>query len=234
MGRRVALAALAVAGGLLLSSCIGIESHVSFNRDGSGVLKIEYRIAKSLADLGKEGASQVPLPVNEEELRQALSDVKGLKLVRIGRREDDKDIFIAAEIGFERIEAVGEVEAFADMPMSLERSGDDFVFRQRISGAGSGGSPEPAEASAKAGEAPPAQSAEAPASADALASDKELTAMFAGLFEGYELVFVVSAPRPIKSSSAGELSADRRSVTYRLPLDRMMQLSGETTLAVTW
>ncbi len=125
MRRRMALAAVAAAAALLLSSCIGVESRVTFHNDGSGVLKIEYRIAKSLADLGKEGTSQVPLPVDEQELRKALSDAKGVKLIGTSRREDEKDVYITAEVAFDRIESLAEVDAFKDMPMSLEKSGND-------------------------------------------------------------------------------------------------------------
>ncbi len=232
MKGKMALVALVAATSVALISCIGIESHVTFNRDGSGVLKVEYRVAKSLANLGKEGASKLPLPVDEQELRQAVSEVKGLKLVGVTRREDEKDIFISAEIGFERIESVAQVEGFADMPMSLERSGDGFVFHQLISA----GRPEQpaADPAVAAAAAKPAEAVPAGAPPAGAESDKELAAMFAGLFEGYELVFAVSAPAPIKQTSAGELSADRRTVTYRLPLGKMMELTQETSLTVTW
>jgi hypothetical protein len=233
MSRRIALAAMAAAAGLLLSSCIGVESRVTFHNDGSGVLKIEYRIAKSLTDLGKEGASQIPLPVGEEELRKALSDAKGVKLMGTSRREDEKDVYIAAEVSFNRIESLAEVEAFKDMPMSLERSGSDFVFRQVISGAAAPQGADAAEAQAPAAGAA-AATAEAGAQAAPAESDKELAAMFSTLLEGYELIFSVNAPRPIKSSSAGEISADRRTVTYRLPVEKVMDLPPETAFTVTW
>ncbi len=239
MSRRIALPALAVAAGLLLSSCIGVESHVTFHNDGSGALKIEYRIAKSLADLGKEGTSQIPLPVDEQELRKALSDAKGVKLMGTSRREDEKDVYITAEVSFDRIESLSEVEAFKDMPMSLERSGNDFVFRQVISGAAAPQGTDTAGAAAPAAEAPAATAeAGAPtapaAESSAAESEKELAAMFSTLFEGYELVFSVNAPRPIKSSSAGEISADRRTVTYRLPVEKVMDLPPESAFTVTW
>ena len=246
MSRRMELAAVAAAAGLLLSSCIGVESRVTFHNDGSGVLKIEYRIAKSLADLGKEGTSQVPLPVDEQELRKALSDAKGVKLMGTSRREDEKDVYITAEVAFDRIESLAEVDAFKDMPMSLEKSGNDVVFRQVISAGGAApqaieaagaGAPAAGAAAgtAEAG-APTAPAAEAAAATgeSAAQSDKELAAMFSALFEGYELVFSVNAPRPIKSSSAGEISADRRTVTYRLPVEKVVDLPPETAFTVTW
>jgi hypothetical protein len=216
MKSKLAIAVLAAAAGLLLSACIGIESNVTFKNDGSGVFKMEYRIAKSIASLGKEAAGQLPLPVNEDELRQAIEGAKGLNLVGVSRREDDTDIFVAAEIGFDRVESLSSVDAFGDMPMSLERAGNDFVFRQVIS---------PGKPAGTEGAAATEGSSEA---------DKEMAGMLGALFEGYELVFVVTAPRPIKNNSAGDLAADRKSVTYRLPLTRLMELAQETTLTVTW
>jgi hypothetical protein len=197
------------------------------------VLKVEYRISKSLADLGKEGTSQVPLPLNEQDLRQSVEQAKGLKLISVSRREDEKDIFIAAEIGFDRIESVAQVEGFSDMPMSLERSGNSTVFRQLVS---AGRESQPEASAAPAAAAAPGAAAGAPPAAGAADgdSDKELAAMFAGLFEGYELVFVVTAPQAIKGNSAGELSADRKTVTYRLPLAKMMEMTQETSLTVNW
>ena len=70
--------------------------------------------------------------------------------------------------------------------------------------------------------------------AAAAESDKELSQMFAEMFAGYELAFSVSAPRPIKSHSAGELSADRKSVTWRLPLERVVELPEGTVFTVAW
>jgi hypothetical protein len=232
MTRRIALAALAVVAALLLGSCIGVESHVTFANDGSGTLKIQYRIAKSIADLGKEGSSQIPLPVDEQELRRALSDAKGVKLIGASRREDEKDVYVTAEIGFDRVESLTGLEAFKDMPMSLERSGNDMVFSQVISGVGAA----PQEAGTAEAQAPQAAEAGAQASGESSTAeaDKELAAMFSSALEGYELVFSVNAPRPIKSTSLGELSADRRTATYRLPLEKVLELPPQTAFTVTW
>lgn len=216
MGQATKLAGV-VAAALLLGACIGIDSRATFKSDGSGTLRVEYRIARSLWDLGREGGSSLPIVADERQLREALSRGKGLELVAVSRREDAKDIFIAAEVRFERVEALAETEAFADMPMSLERSGDDFVFRQLIA---------PAD-----GEQPGAAGARA---ADAAVADREMEQMFGQLLGGYEVVLAVTAPRPLKAHSAGELSADRRSVTWRLPLDGLMELPKGAAFTVRW
>lgn len=219
MGARRNLAGV-VAAALLLSSCIGFDSRVTFKGDGSGSLRIEYRLSKEFWDLDKQSGSQLPVIVDEQELRQALAQAKGLELVALNRREDEKDVFVTAEIRFDRIEALAATEAFDDMPMSLERAGDDFVFRQTVTAAD---------------EEQPAPAPGAPqADPQAAAADKEIEEMFAGVLKGYEVALAVNAPRPIKSHSAGELSADRKSVSWRLPLDRLMEIPRGTVLTVTW
>lgn len=208
----------AVAAALMLSSCIGMDSRATFRSDGSGTLRIEYRVAKSLWDLGREGGSQggrLPVVADEQELREALSRGKGLHVVAVSRREDAKDVFVAAEVRFERVEAFAETDAFADMPMSLERSGDDFVFRQAIAAAEDGQS----------------TVGRGMAAGD---SYQELKEMFGHLLEGYEVVLSVAAPRPLKSYSAGELSGDRKSVTLRLPLESLAEIPKGTVFTVTW
>ncbi len=220
MGGTSKLAGVAAAA-LLLSSCIGVDSRVAFKSDGSGTLKVEYRIAKSLWNLGKEGGAQLPLVVGEQELREALSQGNGLEVVAVSRREDETDVFVAAEVRFQRIEALAETEAFADMPMSLQRSGDDYVFRQVISPA--------------AEEQPAAGQPTAPAGAQAAAAaDRDVEEMFGPLLAGYEVLLSVAAPRPLKSHSAGQVSADRKSVTWRLSLDGLMEIPAGTVFTVTW
>jgi hypothetical protein len=225
MGRNKASAALAVAAALALSSCIGIETRVSFKDDGSGVLRVEYRIAKSLLEPAAQSGSSLPLP-EEQEVRDALSAAPGLRLVSLDRRDDDKDVFLSAEIAFDSVDALRGVEALSDMPMSLERSGGDFVFSQVVLARD-----EEQPGAAGEGPAAPAPGAGPGAAAE---SDSEIAQMFGGLFEGYEITLAVTAPRPVKSHSAGDLSLDRRSVTWTLPVQSAMELPQGTVLTVTW
>lgn len=194
----------------LLFSCIGVDSTVSFNRDGSGTMLLEYRISKMLTEMG-EGDSEAPLPLSEDEMKAAIESNPNLELKRVSQREDDQDVYITAEVGFKNIDDVTEVETFQDMPMSLEKSGGEYTYRQLIS---------------------EGQSAEEQGEQQEM--DAETKAMMAQFFEGYELSFTVKAPSTVTFHSMGELSADRKSVSYSIPLLDMNSLTEETVLEVKW
>jgi hypothetical protein len=129
--------------------------------------------------------------------------------LEISQREDEQDLFIAAEFAFDRIEDFTEIDEFDDMPMTYVQTGGQSTFRMVIS--------EGHEAGASDSEA-----------------DPEMKAMLEQMFAGYELVVIVNAPKRIASHSLGELSADSRSVRYSLPILDMEDLAEETALTVTW
>ena len=195
---------------LLLSACIGVESNVTFKNDGSGTLKLEYRISKALIEMGKEGGGETPLPFSEEELREAVEGNPKVELLDLSQREDEQDVYIVSEFGFHRIEDFTDIQEFDDMPMSLERAGGENTFRMLIS-EGNGGGEETAEE-----------------------TDAELQAMFEQMFAGYEIIVVVNAPSPVKSHNLGELSPDGRTVRYSLPILDMEALEEQTVLTVVW
>ncbi len=195
---------------LVLSSCIGVKSTVTFNKDGSGVVEMEYRISRMITEMGDEEGMDIPLPISEEELESSIADNPNLKLRKVSQREDEDDIYITAEIEFKKIEEFSDVEDFESMPMKLEKEGNQYIFTQLISEGTSGD-----------GE-------------DAEEMNEETMEMMKGFFEGYDLVFTVKAPAPITEYNLGELSDDKRSVTYSIPLLEMNSLEEETVLEVKW
>jgi hypothetical protein len=193
---------------VLLSSCIGIKNSVQFNRDGSGTVTMEYRISKMLTEMG-EGSSDAPLPLSQDDLKEAVSENPNLELKSVEQWDDEKDVYISAVIGFQKVNEFTDVESFAAMPMSLEKQGGEFVYRQLISEGNTEGEEE-AEL------------------------DEETKKTMEAFFEGYELSFTVVAPSEITYHSLGDLAADRRSVTYSIPLLEMDKLEEETVLEVKW
>lgn len=126
---RLLLAAGLVAAAALLGSCI--RSTVTFRRDGSGVLALEYRIPRTLTDLGGIEAD-VPFALSEEDFRIAVNGANGLRLRRFVEKVDENDVVIQTKIAFESVETLAGLEGFGDMPMSLEKRGGEMVFQQRI------------------------------------------------------------------------------------------------------
>jgi hypothetical protein len=110
---------------LSLCSCIGIHSQISLGRDGSGTLRLDYRISRFF----KEGRN-LPLPVSRDELQRAVEATPGLKLEVVSEREDDQDCYIAARIGFDRVDALN---ALASQPgLSYAVQENSYTFRQRV------------------------------------------------------------------------------------------------------
>lgn len=88
--------------GIFLFSCIGASADFTLRRNGSGSLKIEYRIAKDFESLGKLDGNErwLPVPVGKADLERSVDRVKGLKLSSFSSREDGKDLLITARLEF--------------------------------------------------------------------------------------------------------------------------------------
>ena len=116
-----------------LSSCLGVQSQLSLGRDGSGTLRISYRVAQFL----REGQG-LPLPASREDFQRAVEAEPGLRLEALSQREDEQDLILEARLGFDRVE---NLNALGDrLGLSYESEEDRRVFRQRLyAGATAGG-----------------------------------------------------------------------------------------------
>ena len=105
---------------------------------------------------------------------------------------------------FDDIAAFSRIESFTDMPASLVVSDGGFVFSQVIT-----------------------SGLEQEVSQDSL----ELVRLF---FDDYEIAFKVNAPRQITSHNMGELSENRRTVGYRVPVVDLLTTPERRVLSVSW
>jgi len=112
---------------LSLSSCIGIESQISVGSDGSGTLRLDYRISQFLRE-----DRTLPLPVSREDFQRAVSVEPGLSLVALNQREDEQDVYIDARIGFDRVEALNALGGSGQIGLSYTVEGDKHILRQRV------------------------------------------------------------------------------------------------------
>ncbi|MDR2662510.1 MAG: hypothetical protein LBC31_05885 [Treponema sp.] len=97
----------------LFCSCIGAESRVRLNGDGSGVISCEYRVARDLESLGKLDGNErwLPVPVGRADLERSAARIDGLTLVSYSSREAGADTVHRAEFSFADPPAL---EAFFD------------------------------------------------------------------------------------------------------------------------
>jgi hypothetical protein len=64
--------------------------------------------------------------------------------------------------------------------------------------------------------------------------DQETLDAYQGLMEGYTITITVKPPRPILTASRGQLSADKRILTYTISLADFMRLTERTELRISW
>jgi hypothetical protein len=198
-------AALAVAV-LFLSSCIGIESRLSFRQDGSGTLTLSYKVSQFMKniDAGRDQKS-LPLPVSREDFERAVFGIPGLRLGAIQQREDEKDVHISASLAFDTVQALNEFSRRGGMGLTVTAQGGGFLCRQEIVGA------------RPAGEISP----------DSLE-------MIQTFFGDYELSYSVAAPATIRSHSLGQLDGSGRAVTYRVSIPDLLKNNEAQVLEVAW
>lgn len=200
---RILLACLCAAA---LCSCLGVESRLSVKNDGSGTLTLDYRIPRSLGDLGRtpEPNAPVPLPVEKADFLRAIDGIPGLRLARFTRRADGENVTIHAEIAFRRIDDLATVPALRDAGLSLVTSGGRRTLTQVVAGA-------PAS--------PPTP---------------EGLAMVDSLFAGGSVTVILQTPAPMTPGPVGTLSPDRRTLTWRATAGELARRAGSVVLTATW
>jgi hypothetical protein len=192
---------------VLLVSCIGVDSKLTIRDNGSGTLRLDYRVSQLVADLGSSASDKgvVPLPLARADFERALESSQGkVRLTRFDRLENEKDITIRAELSFDSVDSLAQVDAFRDAELKLATDGARHSFSQLIAHA-----PTP------------------PATEDSLR-------MIDAFFDGYDLTFVIEAPQPIQLSSLGSLSADKRVLTYTTSIKDVMRAKGDIILSASW
>lgn len=189
-----------------LTSCIGIDTQVSMRDDGSGSLQLDYRISQFMKNLDVAKSDwHLPLPVSREDFQRTVDSIPGLRLVSLAQKEDERDVFINSRIDFDRVEAVNAIGKDGQIELSYSQEGDLHVFRQQIY---RGSSLE--------------------------GISQESLRMVETFFEGYALSYRVLAPATIKSHSLGELSEDKRSVSYRTTVADLLKSGEKKVLEVAW
>lgn len=95
---RLAILALALAS----TSCLGIDSNITIRNDGSGELKLVYRVSKMVASLDALGKEQqiLPFPLTRSAFIDSLNTNPGLELRSYSQTEDQDDIITETDIAF--------------------------------------------------------------------------------------------------------------------------------------
>jgi hypothetical protein len=201
--RRIVFACLCTA---LLCSCVSVESRLSIRNDGSGTLSLDYRIPRSLGDLGRtaDKDAPVPLPVERTDFQRAIAGVPGVRLARYSRKADDQNVAIHAEISFARLEDLARVPSLRDAGLSFVAAGGSHTLTQLV------------------------------ASAPESALGAEHLALVDSLSAGSSVTVVIQTPAPMTPGPIGTLSADRRTLTWTASLGELERRTDSVVLTATW
>ena len=192
---------------LLLLSCVGIDSRLTVRDNGSGTLVLTYRVSQLVADLGLSGSDKgaIPLPLSKSDFERSLESSKGkVRLTRFNRSENEKDITISAELSFDSLEALTQVDAFRGQDLTTGTDASGHTFSELI--------------------------ARAPGRP---VSDESLR-MIDAFFTGYDLTFTIEAPQPIKQNSLGTLSDNKRVLTYTTSIKDLVRAKSDVVLSLGW
>lgn len=197
---------LSLVAALALTSCVGIDSKMVVRADGSGTIDLTYRISQMIADLGKTGTEQVPLPlpVTREDFERGLAGAAGVQLRGFARTQNEKDIIIKAQISFDRVESLAQVAAFrAEAPSLVTSEGRHTLSQLIVKGTRQEMSPDSLQ-------------------------------MMDTFFQGYAISVSVEAPAAIQSTTLGTVSPDKRTLTYNASVKDLATAKNDVVLSLTW
>jgi hypothetical protein len=202
--RKIALLCLST---ILLASCVGIDSRMTIHDNGSGILALTYKVSQLAADLGtsSSGKSAIPLPISRADFDRSLAAANGkVRLTQFSRTENEKDVTIHAELSFDSLEALAQLDAFKDAELKSTTNGSRRSLSQVVA------------------KVPP----------EPLTEDTKR--MIDSLFSGYDIALTVETPRPIQSSSLGTVSPDKRTLTYKASVRDVMTTTSDIVLELSW
>ncbi|HEQ71233.1 MAG TPA: hypothetical protein ENN69_01990 [Spirochaetia bacterium] len=188
-------------------SCLGMENQYTINSDGSGRLVFQYRISQMFNNMGGEGEEESAQEAPLPLAKEELeSSLKKVKGIKVISVDRWED---ESDIYLK-----GEIEFDSVATLNKSDLFDDMpVSLERGNGVTT-------FVQLLAEEKEPV--------------DPEAMELYQGFFEGYELAFSVTAPKKIISTSLGQISADGRTVTYRIPMFEYMQNIKRQELRVSW
>ncbi len=196
-----------ILGVFLLTSCLGTAVHTTFNNDGSGILSMEVTVSQVFMEMGSGEDDAGDLPLSNEQIASDMGTLPGVRVVDTSEEVTEEFTRFRTVMEFDDFSVFVDSETMGDS--NLVRNGSDWVYTMIISEGGD---------------------------TDDEAMDEETKAMMAPYFEGYEIRFTITAPKKIKSHSLGELSADKKTVSFGIPTFDMNTAMGPdpVVMEVVW
>jgi hypothetical protein len=202
---------------LLLNSCIGISSIITLDRDGSGTMRLIYRIPLSLESLGKlDGNEAWPsVPVGKADFERTLDRLPGMRMRSFSSKTEGQDMLNQIDLEFDDMDSLVLFLDATGQGVSLARENGanrlSLILSRGISGA-----------------------------------DPDLVTLLASLSAGYEMEFAFSVPdeaslalysgegKPAASFPGGNLTARGKQVSFRVPMADLLSSPEGLRLEIGW
>jgi hypothetical protein len=188
-------------------------------RDGSGTIALEYRVSRELESLGKlDGNENWPvIPVGKADLERSAARIEGLSLRSFSEKAAGADLIYRAQFDFSNPEALARFLDGAGQRASLVREGAENRLTLSFNhSAGNAG------------------------------IDEELLELVGAVFEGYDLAFGITAPRPprlrvvnrngapVESPPAGTALLQGNRVSFSAPMADLLSAEEPSILEIAW
>lgn len=205
--KRGALLLLPLTGLLLLSSCIDVNENITVNPDGSGIVKLAYRISRLVVDLPKSSGTQftLVLPPDAAQLRAQVTAASGLTLQNLSAIDDSQTVGADASIAFAKLSNLNALlKGGSGQRFSLTQNGARTIFAQTIYPGLNAG------------------------------ADQQTIELAKKLFGDYKVTLSLSTPLPIQSANLGTVSQNKTTVTYTTTIPDIIQSTTPVVWEVTW
>jgi hypothetical protein len=204
---RFALLGLGLLSAVMLFSCLGIENTYTINENGGGRLAFQYRVSQMFRNLDKtEGDAAV---------KNAPLPISEADLRQSFSKIDGVTVLAVKQWEDETdIYVKGEIEFKTVAALNKSEALGDMP----VSLVKEGAVTTFIQVLCEKREPLDAATLEA----------------YRGLFEGYAMTFRINAPRPIVAANHGELSADKRTLTYTISLIDFVRITEKTEWRVSY
>ena len=92
----------------LLCSCLGVNADITLNKNGSGIITLEYTISKSLDSLGRLDGNERwnTIPVGKADFERTMDRLPDMKLLSFSTKENDRDLVFIAKMEFSSVKGL--------------------------------------------------------------------------------------------------------------------------------
>ena len=91
---------------LFLIACIEVREEIKIKLDGSGEMKVYYRVSKMLYTSIEKGEMTSLYPLTPRDIERAASKNPQIKLKKVSAEEKGRDVYITTVVEFEKFDAL--------------------------------------------------------------------------------------------------------------------------------